>query len=235
MPSELAEETIPRRRADERGAHRHPRQRPRARAGALGGGASSAPSSGGEASCVVIKTTGDRIQDVSAREVGGKGLFVKEIEEALLEGTADVAVHSAKDLPAQLAGGLVLAAFPQSESMPEMPWWLAMRDLPAWRGCVRARASGTGSARRIAAPGAAPGSRARAPARQCSHPGGASSRVERPRRGGAGLRGTRPSRLSQDRSAERIDSRTDAARRLPGCPGPGGRGKGIPWRRRLQP
>jgi hydroxymethylbilane synthase len=61
---------------------------------------------------VIVRTSGDRIQDRPLSEVGGKGLFVKEIEEALLRGDADVAVHSGKDLPAQLAAGLELAAFP---------------------------------------------------------------------------------------------------------------------------
>ncbi len=62
---------------------------------------------------VVLKTTGDRIQSVSLSKIGGKGLFVKEIEEALLDGRADVAVHSAKDLPAEVAPGCALAAFPE--------------------------------------------------------------------------------------------------------------------------
>jgi len=62
---------------------------------------------------VVLKTTGDRIQDRSLAKVGGKGLFVKELEEALRDGRADLAVHSAKDLPAELAPGCVLAAFPE--------------------------------------------------------------------------------------------------------------------------
>lgn len=62
---------------------------------------------------VKIQTTGDRIQDRPLAAIGGKGLFVKEIEEALLDGRADVAVHSAKDLPPDQAPGLVLAAFPK--------------------------------------------------------------------------------------------------------------------------
>lgn len=70
---------------------------------------------GHETELVVIKTTGDRVQDVSLAKIGGKGLFVKEIEEALLDRRADVAVHSAKDLPVRLADGLTLAAFPQRE------------------------------------------------------------------------------------------------------------------------
>lgn len=62
---------------------------------------------------VTVKTSGDRLADVSLAKVGGKGLFVKEIEEALLAGRADLAVHSAKDLPVRIAPGLVLAAFPE--------------------------------------------------------------------------------------------------------------------------
>jgi hydroxymethylbilane synthase len=57
----------------------------------------------------VIKTKGDKILDVPLAQVGGKGLFVKEIEEALLDGRARLAVHSMKDVPAELAPGLVLA------------------------------------------------------------------------------------------------------------------------------
>lgn len=57
----------------------------------------------------VIKATGDAIQDRSLAEEGGKGLFAKEIEEALLAGKIDLAVHSAKDLPALLPDGLLLA------------------------------------------------------------------------------------------------------------------------------
>jgi len=64
---------------------------------------------------VVLKTIGDKVLDRPLAEVGGKGLFVKEIEEALLDGRADVAVHSMKDLPAALAPGLALAAVPERE------------------------------------------------------------------------------------------------------------------------
>ena len=59
---------------------------------------------------VIIKTTGDRIQDAPLTEAGGKRLFVKEIEDALIAGTVDLAVHSAKDMPAALAEGLAVAA-----------------------------------------------------------------------------------------------------------------------------
>ena len=60
---------------------------------------------------VVITTSGDRIQDRPLSEAGGKGLFTKEIEEALLERRIDIAVHSSKDMPTQLPDGLELSAF----------------------------------------------------------------------------------------------------------------------------
>jgi hydroxymethylbilane synthase len=62
------------------------------------------------AELVIIKTSGDQIQDRPLREVGGKGLFTREIEEALLRGDADLAVHSAKDMPTLSRHGLMLAA-----------------------------------------------------------------------------------------------------------------------------
>lgn len=64
----------------------------------------------------IIKTKGDIIQDVPLSKVGGKGLFVKEIEEALLERRADLAVHSIKDVPMQLPKGLILGCVPQRET-----------------------------------------------------------------------------------------------------------------------
>src|SRR5947209_2572696 len=70
---------------------------------------------GRESRIEIIKTTGDKITDVPLAKVGTKGLFTKEIEEALLEGRADLAVHSLKDLPTDLPEGLVLAAVPERE------------------------------------------------------------------------------------------------------------------------
>jgi len=64
---------------------------------------------------VEITTSGDRIQDRRLLEVGGKALFTKEIEEALLDGRVDCAVHSLKDMPAESPPGLVLAAHPERE------------------------------------------------------------------------------------------------------------------------
>lgn len=62
-----------------------------------------------------IVTKGDKILDVTLSKVGGKGLFVKEIEQALLDREIDVAVHSMKDVPAELPDGLVLGAVPERE------------------------------------------------------------------------------------------------------------------------
>jgi hydroxymethylbilane synthase len=64
---------------------------------------------------VIIKTSGDKIQDVSLSTIGGKGLFVKEIEEALLADAIDLAVHSMKDVPAELPDGLTISAVPERE------------------------------------------------------------------------------------------------------------------------
>ncbi|QLA17467.1 hydroxymethylbilane synthase [Desulfolutivibrio sulfoxidireducens] len=68
---------------------------------------------------VVIKTKGDKILDVPLAKVGGKGLFVKEIEEALVDGRADLAVHSMKDVPAEQPEGLVLGVVPEREELSD--------------------------------------------------------------------------------------------------------------------
>ncbi len=68
-----------------------------------------------EVSLVTIKTTGDRIQDVPLAKVGGKGLFVKEIEEAMLAGAVDIAVHSMKDVPTGFPPGLGLVCTTRRE------------------------------------------------------------------------------------------------------------------------
>lgn len=64
---------------------------------------------------IVITTTGDRVQDRRLLEIGGKGLFTKEIEEAMLEGRIDCAIHSLKDMPAECPDGLSLSAIPERE------------------------------------------------------------------------------------------------------------------------
>lgn len=68
-----------------------------------------------EVDLVRIKTKGDKILDSPLSRIGGKGLFVKEIEEALLAGSIDLAVHSMKDMPAELPEGLILTSYPERE------------------------------------------------------------------------------------------------------------------------
>ncbi len=65
---------------------------------------------------VAIKTTGDKILDAPLAKVGGKGLFVKEIEEALLDGRIDLAVHSMKDMPTLIPQGLMIGSIPKRET-----------------------------------------------------------------------------------------------------------------------
>jgi hydroxymethylbilane synthase len=86
---------------------------------------------GREARIEIIKTTGDKITDVPLAKVGTKGLFTKEIEEALLDGRADLAVHSLKDLPTELPEGLVLAAVPEREDPRDAVAGKRLADLPA--------------------------------------------------------------------------------------------------------
>ncbi len=83
---------------------------------------------------LVIKTRGDIILDVPLAKIGGKGLFVKEIEEALLNGTADIAVHSMKDVPAQLPDGLCIGVIPPRGDWSDtlLSWkFSSLRDLPS--------------------------------------------------------------------------------------------------------
>src|SRR6056297_3705313 len=83
---------------------------------------------------LVIKTTGDRVTDRPLKEIGGKGLFTREIEEALLSGEIDIAVHSMKDMPVLQPGNLSLDTYLPREDVrdafvsPNAP---ALADLPA--------------------------------------------------------------------------------------------------------
>jgi len=87
---------------------------------------------GVSAQIVVIKTRGDAEVDRPLHELEGKGFFTKEIEDALLDGRIDVAVHSLKDLPTQLPTGLALAAVPQRHDAREaLVGGASLRDLPA--------------------------------------------------------------------------------------------------------
>src|SRR5437763_5380195 len=85
---------------------------------------------GQEVRIEIIKTTGDKITDVPLAKVGTKGLFTKEIEEALLDGRADLAVHSLKDLPTELPEGLVLAAIPEREDPRDAVIGKRLDELP---------------------------------------------------------------------------------------------------------
>ena len=110
----------------------------------------------------VIKTSGDRLQELPLSEIGGKRLFVKEIEDALFNGDIDLAVHSSKDMPAQLPNGLEIGAVLEREDprdvlvLPIRP--SSIVDRPASQGPEPAAGSlqpgvpriGTGSVRRIA-------------------------------------------------------------------------------------
>src|SRR5882724_3522345 len=71
---------------------------------------------GHEVQIEIIHTTGDKITDVALAKVGTKGMFTKEIEEALAEGEVDLAVHSLKDLPTELPPGFEIAAIPEREN-----------------------------------------------------------------------------------------------------------------------
>ncbi|MBK5294625.1 MAG: hydroxymethylbilane synthase [Acidobacteriia bacterium] len=77
--------------------------------------ASQLATQGIETRIEIIKTTGDKITDVALSKVGAKGLFTKELEDALLAGQIDLAVHSLKDMPTALPTGLMLAAIPERE------------------------------------------------------------------------------------------------------------------------
>ena len=93
---------------------------------------------------VVVDTVGDRRQDVPVWEMGGQGVFVKEVQTAVIEGRADLAVHSAKDLPSAPAPGLILAALPCRADPRDAVVGVSLADLGA--GAVVA----TGSVRRRA-------------------------------------------------------------------------------------
>jgi hydroxymethylbilane synthase len=105
---------------------------------------------------VVIRTTGDRLQDAPLSESGGKRLFVKEIEEALLNNSIDLAVHSSKDMPAWLPGGVIIGAvLPREDPRDVVVLPDGVRAKPSTieelaRALGRHPSIGTGSVRRIA-------------------------------------------------------------------------------------
>jgi hydroxymethylbilane synthase len=94
-----------------------------------------------------IKTTGDKILDVPLAQVGGKGLFVKEIEEAMLRGEADLAVHSMKDVPTELPEGLHLSTITKREDPRDA--FIAGKEIKSFSELPQGANVGTSSLRRI--------------------------------------------------------------------------------------
>jgi len=110
---------------------------------------------GVECEIVVIKTTGDRLSEATLSQIGGKRLFVKEIEDALLAGEVDLAVHSSKDMPAVLPEGLAIGAVLEREDPRDAIVLPRLVDAPlsleeVVRELGRAPRVGTSSVRRIA-------------------------------------------------------------------------------------
>lgn len=99
---------------------------------------------GVEAELVIVSTSGDRRTDEPIWAMGGTGVFVREVQEAVLDGRADVAVHSAKDLPSRTAEGLVLGAVPERADPRDALVGRPLAQIP------RGGSIGTGSARRRA-------------------------------------------------------------------------------------
>lgn len=100
-----------------------------------------------KAETITIKTSGDRFLDIPIQAIGGKGIFVKEIEEALLRKEIDLAIHSMKDLPTEIPAGLTIAAIPEREDPRDVLVTLdhrSLKDLPSGARI------GTGSLRRKA-------------------------------------------------------------------------------------
>jgi hydroxymethylbilane synthase len=102
---------------------------------------------GVETEIVIIKTSGDRMQQVSLSEIGGQGIFVKELEQALLEKTIDIAVHSVKDVPTEVRQGLAFPAICQRADVRDCIVSASNATLATLRQGARI---GTGSLRRQA-------------------------------------------------------------------------------------
>lgn len=91
---------------------------------------------------LIVSTSGDRDTTTPIHEIGGKGVFVKEVQAAILDGRADIAVHSAKDLPAVTPDGLTIAAVPERADVRDAMVGSALSDL------AESATVGTGSIRR---------------------------------------------------------------------------------------
>lgn len=99
---------------------------------------------GRDVELVIVETVGDRHTDVPIHAIGGRGVFVKEVQGAVLEGRADIAVHSAKDLPAEPFPGLVMAGVPERDDPRDCLVGAALQAIPTGgiiaTGSVRRRA-----------------------------------------------------------------------------------------------
>lgn len=95
----------------------------------------------------IIKTKGDILRDAPLAQIGGKGVFVKEIEEALLDGRADIAVHSIKDVPMTLPDGLIIGCVPKREVSSDC---FLSQSWPTWANLPQGASVGTSSLRRQA-------------------------------------------------------------------------------------
>ena len=99
---------------------------------------------GVDAELVIVETTGDKRAETPIHEMGGTGVFVKEVQQAVLDGRADVAVHSAKDLTSESTAGLVIAAVPERADVRDALIGSTLEDLPTGAtvatGSVRRRA-----------------------------------------------------------------------------------------------
>jgi len=100
-----------------------------------------------EVELTIIKTSGDQFVDRPIMAIGGKGVFTKEIEEALLGNAIDIAVHSMKDLPTELPAGLAIAAVPSREDARDV---LVSQSRQGLKGLARGARVATGSLRRQA-------------------------------------------------------------------------------------
>ncbi len=103
---------------------------------------------GVKAEIIKVSTKGDQDRKSSLRAIGGDGLFVRGIEQVLLAGEADIAVHSSKDLPYELADGLVIAGVPKAAAAEDLLLIPKDKTLESVRAAGRTPVIGTGSARR---------------------------------------------------------------------------------------
>ena len=188
--------------------HRHPRKPPRAVAGRARARAAAAALRRSTSSCCGMTTRGDQILDRTLSKVGGKGLFVKELETALEDGRADLAVHSLKDVPMDLPRGLRARRGARARGSARCLRLDPLRG--ARRAAARRVRRHLEPAPRRAAARAAARPAHRAAARQPRH-AAAQARRGRLRRHRAGRRGAEAARAWATRIRALLRARADAA------------------------